>query len=150
VGSTRAWCDGRRQRRFIGNGLGAKANDRLVARRQTRKGMQWSIVCCPHVRWHESCYSTRRVIGFMVYPRLRAGGGPMIEKHSRVAEEVRLRKDTVTEQQRVSDMVRKERGSVEGADMAGQADGVARESAHPLARCGTKPSIHKERERRDD
>jgi len=32
----------RRQRRFIGNGLGEKANDRIVARRQKRKGMQWS------------------------------------------------------------------------------------------------------------
>jgi len=29
----------RRQRRFIGNGLGEKANDRIVARRQKRKGM---------------------------------------------------------------------------------------------------------------
>lgn len=33
----------RRQRRFIGNGLGEKANDRIVARRQKRKGMQWSV-----------------------------------------------------------------------------------------------------------
>jgi hypothetical protein len=33
----------RRQRCFIGNGLGEKANDRIVARRQKRKGMQWSI-----------------------------------------------------------------------------------------------------------
>jgi len=32
----------RRQRRFIGNGLDEKANDRIVARRQKRKGMQWS------------------------------------------------------------------------------------------------------------
>ena len=30
-------------RRFIGNGLGEKANDRIVARRQKRKGMQWSV-----------------------------------------------------------------------------------------------------------
>jgi hypothetical protein len=33
----------RRQRRYIGNGLGEKANDRIVARRQKRKGMQWSV-----------------------------------------------------------------------------------------------------------
>jgi hypothetical protein len=33
----------RRQRRYLGNGLGEKANDRIVARRQKRKGMQWSI-----------------------------------------------------------------------------------------------------------
>jgi hypothetical protein len=31
----------RRQRLYNGNGLGEKANDRLVARRQKRKGMQW-------------------------------------------------------------------------------------------------------------
>jgi hypothetical protein len=33
----------RRQRRYIGNGLGEKANDRIVARRQKRRGMQWSV-----------------------------------------------------------------------------------------------------------
>jgi hypothetical protein len=33
----------RRHRRYIGNGLGEKANDRIVARRQKRKGMQWSV-----------------------------------------------------------------------------------------------------------
>jgi len=31
----------RRQRRYIGSGLGEKANDRIVARRQKRRGMQW-------------------------------------------------------------------------------------------------------------
>jgi len=31
----------RRQRRSIGSGLGEKANDRSVARRQKRRGMQW-------------------------------------------------------------------------------------------------------------
>ncbi len=31
----------RRQRRSIGNGLGEKANDRIVVRRQKRRGMQW-------------------------------------------------------------------------------------------------------------
>ncbi len=31
----------RRQRRYIGNGLGEKANDRIVVRRQKRRGMQW-------------------------------------------------------------------------------------------------------------
>jgi hypothetical protein len=31
----------RRQRRYNGNGLGEKANDRLVARRQKQRGMQW-------------------------------------------------------------------------------------------------------------
>jgi len=31
----------RRQRRYIGNGLGEKANDRIVTRRQKRRGMQW-------------------------------------------------------------------------------------------------------------
>jgi len=30
-----------RQRRYIGNGLGEKANDRIVARRLKRRGMQW-------------------------------------------------------------------------------------------------------------
>src|SRR5947209_3091600 len=30
-----------RQRRYIGNDLGEKANDRIVARRQKRRGMQW-------------------------------------------------------------------------------------------------------------
>ena len=34
----------RRQRRFIGNGLGEKANDRIVARRQKRKGMHGSVL----------------------------------------------------------------------------------------------------------
>ena len=33
----------RRQRRYIGNGLGEKANDRIVARRQKRKGMHGSV-----------------------------------------------------------------------------------------------------------
>jgi hypothetical protein len=33
----------RRARRFIGNGLGEKANDRLVARRQKPTGMPWSV-----------------------------------------------------------------------------------------------------------
>jgi len=33
----------RRQRRFIGTGLGEKANDRIVAHRQKRKGMQGSV-----------------------------------------------------------------------------------------------------------
>ena len=33
----------RRQRRFSGNGLGEKANDRIVARRQKRKGMHGSV-----------------------------------------------------------------------------------------------------------
>jgi len=31
----------RRQQRYIGSGLGEKANDRIVARRQKRRGMQW-------------------------------------------------------------------------------------------------------------
>ncbi len=31
----------RRQRRSIGNGLGEKAKDRIVTRRQKRRGMQW-------------------------------------------------------------------------------------------------------------
>lgn len=31
----------RRQRRYIGNGLGEKANDRIVVRRQKRRGRQW-------------------------------------------------------------------------------------------------------------
>ena len=31
----------RRQRRYIGSGLGEKANDRIVVRRQKRRGMQW-------------------------------------------------------------------------------------------------------------
>ncbi len=31
----------RRQRRSIGNGLGEKANDRIVVRWQKRRGMQW-------------------------------------------------------------------------------------------------------------
>src|SRR5689334_1788153 len=33
----------RRQRRYIGNGLGEKANDRIVVRRQKRREMQWSV-----------------------------------------------------------------------------------------------------------
>jgi hypothetical protein len=33
----------RRQRRYSGNGLGEKANVRLVVRRQKRRGMQWSV-----------------------------------------------------------------------------------------------------------
>ncbi len=33
----------RRQRQYIGNGLGEKANDRIVVRRQKRRGMQWSV-----------------------------------------------------------------------------------------------------------
>ncbi len=32
----------RRQRRYVGSGQGEKANDRLVARRQKNRGMQWS------------------------------------------------------------------------------------------------------------
>jgi hypothetical protein len=32
-----------RQRRYIGNGLGEKANDRIVARRQKRRGMRWGV-----------------------------------------------------------------------------------------------------------
>ena len=31
----------RRERRYIGSGLGEKANDRIVVRRQKRRGMQW-------------------------------------------------------------------------------------------------------------
>jgi len=31
----------RRQRRYIGSGLGEKANDRIVVRHQKRRGMQW-------------------------------------------------------------------------------------------------------------
>jgi len=31
----------RRQQRSIGSGLGVKANDRSVVRRQKRRGMQW-------------------------------------------------------------------------------------------------------------
>ncbi len=31
----------RRQRRYIGNGLGEKANDQIVVQRQKRRGMQW-------------------------------------------------------------------------------------------------------------
>jgi hypothetical protein len=32
----------RRQRRYIGSGLGEKANDRLVVRRQKRRGIRWA------------------------------------------------------------------------------------------------------------
>ena len=35
--------DYRARRRYIGNGLGEKANDRIVARRQKRRGMRWSV-----------------------------------------------------------------------------------------------------------
>jgi len=31
------------QRQFCGNGLAEKANDRIVVRRQKRRGMQWSV-----------------------------------------------------------------------------------------------------------
>lgn len=33
----------RRQRQYSGNGLAEKANDRIVVRRQKRRGMQWSV-----------------------------------------------------------------------------------------------------------
>jgi len=35
------WIPNDRQRRSIGSGLGEKANDRSVARRQKRRGLQW-------------------------------------------------------------------------------------------------------------
>jgi len=43
-----------------------------------------------------------------------------VDKRAVVKEEVRLRKDTVTEQQQVSDTVRKERVTVEGGDEGGE------------------------------
>jgi hypothetical protein len=33
----------RRRRQYSGNGLGEQANDRIVARRQKRRGMQWGV-----------------------------------------------------------------------------------------------------------
>ena len=33
----------RRQRQYCGNGLAEKANDRIVVRRQKRRGMQWNM-----------------------------------------------------------------------------------------------------------
>ena len=45
---------------------------------------------------------------------------PVVEKKVRAVEEVRLHKDEITEQQQVSDTVRKERVIVEGIDELGQ------------------------------
>ncbi len=50
------------------------------------------------------------------------GEEAVVGKQARVTEEVRLHKDTVTEQQQVSDTVRKERIRVEGADQVRGAD----------------------------